>query len=170
MFRVIHPNRWFFWTIAILLAIGLGLLVNVYKASEEFENQASNLAMENDKSWKRYSSAELGITLRYPHYWQIEIDREAANTVSFQNPEDFDENITISAVDPKYREIIRNSLSIASESKIEIGGNIGTRIESKNPKDTAVSTVILVEHEGKLYEIAGQAEEFERIVNSIRFN
>lgn len=171
MFRVIHPNRWFFWTIALLIGTALALLAFVYKTTQEFEDQAANLAWSGqNRYWKTYTSDEMKFSIQYPHAWQIELDREALNTVSFQNPRNYDENVSVSAVDPKYEKIIRDSLSIASESDIQIDGIAGKRLESKNPKDTAVSSVILIVHNGKLYEIAGQAKGFDRIINSLKFN
>ena len=37
MFRVIHPNRWFFWTIAILVGTGLVILIYIYQTIAELD-------------------------------------------------------------------------------------------------------------------------------------
>jgi len=40
MLRVIHPNRWFFWTIAALIVAGFGTMVLIQKALLEKYNRA----------------------------------------------------------------------------------------------------------------------------------
>ena len=169
MFRVIHKNRWFFWTIAILLIAGLALVFSIFQDSEYYEEFAREFAQYTTQNWHTYRSPVLGISVRYPAAWQIEIDPTDAKTVYFENSKDFSENISVSVREPALAKVIRDSLKIESEEEVEIDGVPGVWIRGKDVKDRATSNVVLVRRAGKLYYIAGQARSFERIVKGIRF-
>lgn len=169
MFRIIHLNRWFFWTITILLAVGLVLFILILEAISDFEEQASKTVFMEGENWKLFRSEELGLRLRYPSSWQIEIDPLEPLTFSLENPKNFNENITVSVVQPQLEKVIRQSLNIASEEKVIVDGRSGVWIKSQDKKDRATSNVILVKNAGRLYYIAGQAQVFKRIIRDIKF-
>src|SRR3989344_2541298 len=122
MFRIIHPNRWFFWAIALTIMAALFLLWNIQEAEYEFEDQA--LAEMEPNLWKTYASQALGLSVRYPPSWQIEFDpRQDGQSFSLENADN----------------------------------------------TPATSNVIILQHKGKLYYIAGSARNFETIVHSIKF-
>lgn len=168
MFRVLHPNRWFFWAVALLLIAGLFLLVKIYDARLEFEEFASQFAIDSLSYWKTFRSRHLGISIQYPADWQIEIDPETG-AVSFENPKNFNENIAIYVVKPALEPAIRNTLSIAEERDIVLDGAAGKWLLSKNNYDPATSNVILIKRGESLYYIAGNAKAFEKILGSIKF-
>jgi hypothetical protein len=169
MLRVIHPNRWFFWTISIILAIGLFLLFSISKTVNDLDEQASAMTAPGSVLWKTYHSKTLGVSVVYPGSWQIETDPEIAQTVSLQNPNNNSENISIFVLDPKFEKIIRSSLLISSEKPVVVDGYSGAWLIGKNPNDPATSNIVLVPVGSKLYYIAGQARKFERILSSVKF-
>lgn len=166
---IIHPNRWFFWTIAVLLGFGFLLVNQIFQALREFDEGTAELMISKNYAWKTFRSADLGISLKYPPTWQIEIEPQEGGMVTLQNPGDFNENVSLLAVDRKFENVIRQSLQIASEKKVVVDGIEGSWLGGGNPEDPATSNVVLVEAKGKLYYIAGQAKVFERIIAGIKF-
>lgn len=177
MFRIIHPNRWFFWTISILIIAGIGLLFYIHLAVRELEEAnleltkpaSENLSDPSYLGWKSFRSEVLGVSIKYPPHWQIEIDPEEANTVYLENPKNFNENVSISVVKPSLEKIIRQSLKIAEERAISVDLEKGVLIRGLDDKDRATSSVVLVKKGSKLYYIAGSAAAFEKIVAGIKF-
>lgn len=169
MFRVLHPNRWFIWTLVSLLAGSLILMFLIQSYLLFVEQGVFEEQNYLRSSFRTYRSQSLGVAVRYPASWQIEIDPLEANTFTLLNPADFGENITFSKTDPKYESLIRNSLKIASEKNVIVDGIAGVWLLGLDPKDQATSNVILIKHGGWLYYIAGQAKQFERIIKSIKF-
>src|SRR3989338_2032500 len=121
MFRIIHKNRWFFWAIAILLIAGLTLVFLIFKDSAYYEELAREFAQYNVNNWRTYRSETLGISVRYPSSWQIEIDPGDAKTVYFENSKNFGENISVSVRYLGMERVIRNSLKVASEGEVMVG-------------------------------------------------
>lgn len=169
MLRVIHPNRWFFWTIALLLAIGLALVAAIFSAQREFEEEAATLASDFTSNWKTFRSQSLGISIIYPSSWQVETDPAVANVVSLENPRNFEGNVTISVVDPKFEKIIRESLNTGSERDILVDNVAGKWLVGKDSRDAATSNVVFLRRDGKLYYIAGQTPVFEKMLRSLKF-
>lgn len=166
MFRVIHPNRWFFWTIAVLLGVGLFVIWSVEEAGLKWYDQP----ITTEKSvWRTWSSNVLGISVRYPALWQIEIDPDDAYNVYLENSQNYHENISIASRDPSLEAAIRLSLKTSSEKAVAIDGESGRWLQGDNQDDQATSNVILVNHNGKLYYIAGSGRSFEEIINGIMF-
>lgn len=177
MFRVIHPNRWFFWTIAAILIVGLVVIYYLQQTVEELNEHSTAISTGSAMfwsdpqypGWHSFRPEGFGLSLKYPPLWQVEIDRLDANVVTLENPKNFDENISITMTKPTSEKLIRQSLKIDSESPITVDGEKGTWIRGADAKDKATANVILVQHNSKLYYIAGSALQFEKIVGSIHF-
>lgn len=166
MFRIIHPNRWFFWTIAILLGISLFVLWSIEEANQEFLD--APIASDTN-IWRTWRSEALGISVSYPAGWQIEIDRDDAQNVFLENSQNYKENISITVRKPSLESAIRESISIVSESTVMVDDEQGSWLKGDAEDDQATSNVILVEHDEKLYYIAGSARVFKKIIDSVRF-
>src|SRR3989344_4937191 len=68
MFRVIHHNRWFFWTVGLLIIIGLVLLISLQRAKQEFDdNSAAMLALENARDYNQ----NISLSVRDPSMEKI---------------------------------------------------------------------------------------------------
>src|SRR3989344_3046875 len=109
MFRVIHPNRWFIWTLILLLIANFILLFFIEKALLEFEQDALETSISYTGNWKTYRSDILGFSVTYPPSWQIEIDPLEEAALMLQNPDNFGENISISVTTPDLESVIRDS-------------------------------------------------------------
>ena len=176
MLRVIHPNRWFFWTIAALIVAGFGTMVLIQKALLEIDEHAAVISSSGPRwidpdypGWHSIRPEGFGLSLKYPQGWQVEIDRFDAGTLTLENSKDYSENITITVTDPKNEKLIRQSLQVESEEDMVIDGEKGAWLKGADARDTATANVILVKHAGKLYSLAGDARQFEKIVGSVRF-
>ena len=168
MFRIIHPNRWFFWAIALTIMAALFLLWNIQEAEYEFEDQA--LAEMEPNLWKTYASQALGLSVRYPPSWQIEFDpRQDGQSFSLENAKNFSESIVFQITELNLEPVLRSSLKISSEKTSIIDGENAQWIYGKAGNDPATSNVIILQHKGKLYYMAGSARNFETIVHSIKF-
>lgn len=168
MFRVIHPNRWFFWTIALLLITGTSMVLYIHGVSQEFERQAEDNA-GGPAVWRIYSSQALGLSVRYPPLWQIEIDRFDEQVFYLENPENFEENISFAATEPNLEPVIRQSLKFDAEKSVVVDGRTGRWLSGENANDSATRNVVLVRNGGRLYYIAGQSAQFQRILKTVRF-
>ena len=178
MFRVIHPNRWFFWAIAVIVIGGLIVLYFINQATvqdieNDTETQASPIGTEQSSDpsyfgWRAYTSETLGISVKYPPTWQIDIDPTDSKTVFLENPENFSENVALSIRGTEMESVIRSSLNFQSETRYMIDGASASWLKSSS-SDPATQNVVLVKLGGKLYYIAGQAQAFEKIISSIRF-
>jgi len=169
MFRVIHPNRWFIWTLILLLIANFILLFFIEKALLEFERDALQSAISYTRAWKTYRSDILGFSVTYPQTWQIEIDPLEENTLTLQNPENFGENISISVTTPELESVIRDSFGFDQEQKVTIGGYEGALLHNSDENDSATRNIVLVEVEGQLFYIAGTAQVFDRVAQSMTF-
>lgn len=169
MFKIIHPNRWFFWAIAVAVGTALALLLFIFQAQNYFDNQASELLLPLNFTWKTYHSKILGLMVRYPPFWQIEFDPVISDMVALENPNNFQENISIYAIEPKFEKAIREALEVSSERPITVDGKVGKLLSGRNPKDHAISHVVLVRVKNKLYYIGGYSNNFEKVVASIKF-
>ncbi|MBI4050232.1 MAG: hypothetical protein HY398_02165 [Candidatus Doudnabacteria bacterium] len=167
MFRVIHPNRWFFYVIAFLAATALVLEIFILKTVSDLERTSDELA-HSEVFWKTFRSQDLGFSLRYPPGWQIELDRLEPRSVTLENPQNFGENISISMTTPKYEAIIRSSLKVFSEEKATVGGLPAAWLKG-DPRDRATNNVILIHKDAELYYIAGSSPVFDKIIESFKF-
>lgn len=169
MFRVIHPNRWFFWTIAFLVIVGSGLTFLIKKEGEDFVREMTELGVVGSATWRTYHSPAGDFILRYPQTWQVEIDRFDSHTVTLENPQNFSENITVAVTKPINEKLIRESLVTNGEKKVVIDGQPGAWLYGSDKSDKVTANAILVAKAGKLYFISGSARQFERIAWSFRF-
>ena len=91
MFRIIHPNRWFIWTIALIVMIFIVVwgAVERYAIEQETETAGQNSLLGRETSkldttgWKTYRGENFGLVnsvglelpgleLRYPPEWKVE--------------------------------------------------------------------------------------------------
>ena len=176
MFRVIHPNRWFFWTIAALIVAGLLTMFYLQKTILELNQHSAGIESVGPQwvdpkypGWHILRPEGFDLSIRYPSGWQVELDRFDANTFSLENSENFEENVTITVTDPKNEKLIRQSMRIESEEEVVIDRQKGTWLHGADTRDQATANVVLIRGDNRFYSITGSAAQFEKIVGSIRF-
>lgn len=169
MFRVLHPNRWFFYALAVLLATGLWLLAATINTSIYLDGLATELLNVPQSSWRTFSSRALGLSLSYPPGWRTELDPLLTYAVYFEDPAHKEEQVSLYVVDPEFGPVIRGALEVAAEREIVIDEQTGSWLLGATAKDPATRNVVFLPHGGKLFYIAGHSSRFEKMVKSIRF-
>jgi len=61
--------------------------------------------------------------------------------------------------------LVRNSISITSESEVEVNGTAAKKLEGGSLKDGSPFTMILIKERDQLYSIEGTGQEFDQVVN-----
>lgn len=168
MFRVIHPNRWFIWTLVLLIVASFMLLFLIQSYLLELEREILESNSVSISSSKTYRSLSLGLLVKYPRSWQVEVS-QFEPSFSLQNPDDFNENIVFQIGDLKLESVIRDSINIDSEKDIVIDQRPGKWIFGADKRDSATSNLVLLRKADKLYYIGGQARAFEKIIQSVKF-
>jgi hypothetical protein len=169
MFYVIHPNRWFIWTLVLLIAASLALMWFIGQTIGELEQHTQDLVAQVQEPWRTYTSEDLQLSVKYPSAWQIEVDPLDRFSVTLENSQNFSENITISVRDLDLEPVIRQVLDIANEEEFYVDGVPGVLLTGANERDTVTNQVVLVNHDSQLYYVAGSARFFREIVESIKF-
>ncbi|MGE5392564.1 MAG: hypothetical protein ACM3NH_02375, partial [Candidatus Saccharibacteria bacterium] len=112
-----------------------------------------------------YTDYRLGFSLKHPVAWSAEAD--ADNTISFLDPLNFGEGITVSVMDSKNEKAYRSTLPVLRETDTTIDGQPASLILTG--VKTAPEKVVLVNHLGRLYAIRGTGSMYDRIVPTFRF-
>lgn len=176
-FKIIHPNRWFIWTLVFLLAAALFLMFAIQmslleiqeRLGETFAPASLSTADPSYFGWKYLRSDALGISVKYPPSWQVEIEPQGKGTLSLQNPDNYNENISLARTLLKLEPVIRASLKTASEKDILVDGLPGKWLAGADKRDRVLSQIILVHRGGGLYYFAGSGRALEKVIKGIRF-
>jgi len=177
MLRKIHRNRWFFWAVSIIIMATLILLYLIIEAGKDFDQLAQGpLEPASEISsdplylgWKSVRSRAIGVAVKYPPTWVLEIEPEEQSSINLFNPQDYSESITISAKKAEFENILRSALDISAEKKIIVDGVEGSWLASGDDSDGATSNIVLIKHSGKLFYFAGSATAFEKVLKSLKF-
>jgi hypothetical protein len=160
--RVLHPNRYFIWALIIVIFGGILLTLHIVTVGYQTETEA---VFPELKTRKIYSNAKEGFQLRYPQDWQIDQGGEA---ITFINPDDLTESISVESYSLGSETIIRRAINIAEETKPVVRGDMTiTLLRGTTAKNTEIEAAI-IKTKTKLYYISGHADSFEGIVSSFR--
>jgi hypothetical protein len=152
----IHPNRWLFWAIAYILFVTIAL-VGYLKVSDlhlDAENSGDYSA-----SLHKFTSKQMGFTLRYPADWSIEADNSSVNFL----PSDFSDNgVSVSVLSPIAEKSLRSGLKILNE----VSGTLDSTAAAKIRSDLGngyTEKIVIATYNHKIYVIRGG----ENVVNKI---
>lgn len=158
----IHHNRWLIWAIAYVLFVTIALVGYLQVSDLNFDAQN---AETNFQSWHNYTDARLGFTARYPASWSIEADNSGITFV----PSDIAQaGATVSVMPTAYEKVLRKSLKIISENKINLGSDVASKIVN-DLGGGQMETLILDVHNYKLYVIRGGNSYVQQLLLTFHF-
>lgn len=161
----VHHNRWLIWTLALSAIALIGLLsyikVNDYRNDTEMMEYVPVI-----RKAVTYSDYRLGFSIKHPVAWSAETDE--ANTISFLDPQNYGEGISITVTESKNEKTYRNSLvPVLNETEFGLDGENASYITIG--KRTAPEKVVLVHRLGRLYVIRGTGMMFDKILPTFKF-
>ncbi len=161
--RVLHPNRYFIWTLIIALTGGILLTAFIYLNILDIADQS---IFSELKTRKVYIDKKDGYSLRYPNNWQI--DRDQAGNVIFENPEKLEESLSVTAAELSMESIIRKSLNIRSQKDFAKNDLKISLIKAGNEQDQESLDVAIIKNETKLFYISGHSPFIESFVRNFK--
>jgi hypothetical protein len=161
--RVLHPNRYFIWALIVIIFGGIWLTLHIITVGYQTETEA---VFPELKTRKVYTNEVENYQLRYPKDWQI--DTGTIGTVTFLNPSDLTESISVESYELGSERVIRRSFNITEETKpVTKDGMTITMFQGTNLNKAEIEAAI-IKTKNKLYFMHGHADSFEGIVNSFR--
>jgi hypothetical protein len=162
----IHDNRWLAWAIALTVIACFALWSYIKVTDYAIDYQAMDSALITNNGLI-YKDNVLGFSLYHPRDWGVESD--VRTTIIFNDPQNNGAGMTVSLYEPKDESQLRKSLKIAGERDVILNGEKGKRLIVSDGQKT-VETMVLVQHEGRLYVIRGNTPWFDHVLSSFRFD
>jgi hypothetical protein len=161
--HVIHPNRYFIWTI-ILMAIIVGLLqVAIYSTILSFNNLSVFAEL---KTKRTYVDVKSGFSVRYPRDWQIE--KDGSGNVVFENPANLQESLSVTSATLDTEGIIRHSISVKTEKDIAKENLKIALIKAGSTKDGSDIDIAIIKTSKKLFYISGHSNLLETFARNFK--
>jgi hypothetical protein len=161
--KVIHPNRYFIWTLVLVVLIGASLIAFINWSVINMENQS----FFSDLKTKKVYTSKLGsYSVKYPAGWQIELD-QSGNTI-FENPSDPAESLTVTTAALSMEGVIRHSIDIKSERNIAKDNMKIAIIKAGSAKDGSDLDVAIIKTATKLYYISGHSARLENFARNFK--
>lgn len=160
----IHDNRWLVWAAAYLVFVGIALTGYLKVSDINFETQT--IAENTFQSWRGFKNSDLGFGLRYPVDWSIEADSDSS--VTFVPNEIFDDGVNILVTEPSAEKALRKTLKITEETSFKLGQELAAKIVN-DLGNGHKETLVLVEHEGKLYVLRGSDNLVRKVLLTFYF-
>ncbi|MDB4940001.1 MAG: hypothetical protein JWO40_426 [Candidatus Doudnabacteria bacterium] len=154
--KIVHPNRYFIWTIFLISIVAAGLISFIIISGINLDNQ--NVFSEL-KTKKIYIDNQAGYSVRYPNNWQIERDQNG-NTV-FENPQSTQENLTVTSAGLDLENVIRHSIKITTEKDIAKDNLKIAIIKAASAKDGSDLDIAIIKNQDKLFYISGYSPTIE---------
>jgi hypothetical protein len=162
--KIIHPNRWFVWAIVIIVVILGGLFA--YISISSLDDSASQVyAPLPQIKTLTYSNGILGFALQYPNGWVI--DSSSSTSMTFDNPSDDSESITIAKTTTAAISKLEKSPNVISKDIYQNNGFQITVLNIKNPKSKSSIEVGIVQSAKSVFIVTGNSKQFSAILNSI---
>ena len=179
MLKKVIGKRDSMWS-GIVLIVVVGMLVAVYFLKLSYGPDLVNVNIEpllvtpkshakavEDVSLDTYESTVYNFKVDYPKSWQVTISSigEGETEIFSLSLENESNSVGISVMSDEMEGLVRNSISITSESEVEVNGTVAKKLEGGSLKDGSPFTMILIKEQDRLYSIEGTGQEFDQIVN-----
>ena len=169
----------------LVLILVVSILVSVYflRYTSEFNTATSavdaNLVVV-PKTFAKivvqpelYTDVEYDFQLTKPSGWEAEVNKTGAGVNEIYSvilsSDISDKSVSISVMDTSLSGLVENSISISSQTELNLGNEVATRFVGSSLKDGSAVTMISVTFNGRLYSFKGVGTEFEEIVKSFKF-
>lgn len=163
----LHHNRWFIWAIVAIVLAGAGLTAYILISAE---NNSSAQVYTQLVQRPEYTNTALGFKVDYPQGWTI--DNSEPGIVSFDNPQNSSEQLSVSSGDAASEVQLRKSVSIANEQDYTNDGLKIAAITAKplKSKSGGLLMEIGIVHfpDGTVFYVTGQSAFFLSLVNTLR--
>ena len=163
--KVLHPNRYFIWAIVVIV-LGLGSLTAYIYISGVNDSSSQMFAVLTQRN--SYSNASLGFSVNYPNGWVIDAGSQTSTVVSFDNPNNPNEAISISSAS------LASVAQFKKTSKIESVNNFKRDslqiavYEISSPEGAKPLRVSIIQSAKKAYYISGDSASFMTFVNTFK--
>ncbi|MDP2932977.1 MAG: hypothetical protein Q8N81_02495 [bacterium] len=131
--------------------------------------QPSEQKLQPVSVFESYENGRFGYRLLYPSSWVLEAAQQDSDTVTFSNPNDFSEEITVSVVDAKMESVIKKSLQLQGESPIVLGGVPATIGFRQEQSDSRPFQAVYAVNGKYLYYLMGRSDRFAEVVDLFQF-
>lgn len=163
--KALHPNRWFIWTI-VLIVIILGSLFAYITISSLNESSEQSSALLLPRQMPVYTSVSLGLSMQYPTGWVI--DNSSSTAITFDNPGSASESITVSKATTASITKLEKSSGIISKSNYVNNGLQITVLTLKGVgHDSSPTKVGIVQSAKSAFVVTGGSDQFTTILNSV---
>ncbi|MBX4204704.1 MAG: hypothetical protein KW788_00775 [Candidatus Doudnabacteria bacterium] len=154
---VIHPNRYLLWAVAVMVITAAALVSYIYVT-----NITTDLSLRQETNmayWHSYKDANL--SLRYPADWLVDV---GTGYIGF-GPKN-DDAFLVYSYSPPNDPAYDSYSKLAATRAIMVDGLVGIRV----PTDPNTSQKIaFVKTSKRLYEFRGTTNQFDAVLNSVRF-
>lgn len=160
----IHPNRWLVWALLISALGCSGLIFYIAMDKNQTDIEMMQYAPVIRQAIK-YSDSRLGFSIKHPASWDAEAGE--ASTVSFLDPGNYGQWVSITVSDRNTIKSLRASLDPFMEKTILLDGEqaLYSATGSRNSPEYIVSTV----HLGRHYIIRGSGKMFDSVLATFKF-
>lgn len=167
----------------IIFLIGLAVIVGTYYIYTVYQNDPVDQKEEitvytgnkidvpvNQINTKTYENTDYGFKIEYPEDWQAEIFQtgEGINEIFSLNLSSSGNNVDISVMDDSFEGIVRNSISVTKESKVEINGLAAVRLDGSSAKDGSSISMVIIKNQGRLFSFSGIGQDLNDIVDTFK--
>lgn len=157
-------------SLLVVAAIILSILLSLFINKEELKETINPEVKSEQSLWREYENTFFGYSINYPSDWFLETNSENADSVTFTNPNDYQEEFTIAVADPEVEKILRGSVNVVSEEDIPVAGYVTTRIIGAESENGNLVNIAILNTGERLYYFVGGTEQFDEILKNFQIN
>jgi len=153
--------------LVLLLAVAADVILE--RQFLHIREQPSEQKSQPVSAFESYENGRFSYRLQYPSSWVLEAAQQDSDTVTFSNPNDFSEEITVSVVDAKMESVIKKSLQLRGESQVVLGGVPAIAGFRQEQSDSRPFQAVYAVNGKFLYYLMGRSDRFTEFIGSFQF-
>lgn len=164
-------GRVVFATASVLIVIAVIVWTRIFFETPQDSTNGGSTQSTPTAATTQYSDSEFGFSLTYPSDWKVERDStgEGENRIVNIVMGDGSKGITVVVIPVALEGVVRESVSITTESETTINGKQATRIQARTAKDGSSIDLLLFRNRGMLIDLNGPADLVTSIGGTITF-